>query len=78
MHASTSWIRVSCAQKKEWLRGGKNTVGEMSAPLSRSALCVGDPDAFASEMIKMINDKEFRYKTSLQVQPESCKQIVSV
>lgn len=31
----------------------------MSAPLSRSALCVGDPDAFASEMIKMINDKEF-------------------
>lgn len=27
---------------------------------SRSALCIGDPDAFASEMIKMINDKEFR------------------
>ena len=27
----------------------------------RSAVCFGDPDAFASEMIKMINDKEYRY-----------------
>ncbi|XP_064385896.1 BTB/POZ domain-containing protein 19-like [Halichondria panicea] len=25
----------------------------------RAALCIGDPDAFASEMIKLINDKEF-------------------
>ena len=32
----------------------------VSAQPSRSALCIGDPDAFASEMIKMINDKEFR------------------
>lgn len=31
---------------------------------SRSAVCVGDPDAFASEMIRMINDKEFRYTTT--------------
>ena len=27
----------------------------------RAALCIGDPDAFASEMIKLINDKEFRF-----------------
>ena len=27
---------------------------------ARSAVCCGDPDLFASEMIKMINDKEFR------------------
>ena len=33
---------------------------------ARSALCIGDPDAFATEMIKMINDKEFRYNTSLR------------
>ena len=34
----------------------------MSSPLqaARNVLCLGDPDAFASEMIKMINDKEFR------------------
>ena len=34
----------------------------MAAPsqLARSALCIGDPDAFQSEMIKMINDREFR------------------
>lgn len=27
--------------------------------LGRSAVCFGDPDAFASEMIKMINEKEY-------------------
>ena len=27
----------------------------------RSALCTGDTDAFATEMIKLINDSEFRY-----------------
>lgn len=34
----------------------------MAAPSqqARSALCIGDPDAFQSEMIKMINDREFR------------------
>lgn len=34
----------------------------MSSPsqAARNVLCLGDPDAFASEMIKMINDKEFR------------------
>ena len=26
----------------------------------RSAVCFSDPDAFASEMIKLINDKEYR------------------
>jgi hypothetical protein len=26
---------------------------------AKSAVCFGDPDAFASEMIKMINEKEF-------------------
>ena len=26
----------------------------------RSAVCFGDPDAFASEMIQMINQKEYR------------------
>lgn len=33
----------------------------MSSPsqAARNVLCLGDPDAFASEMIKMINDKEF-------------------
>lgn len=35
----------------------------MSSPsqAARNVLCLGDPDAFASEMIKMINDKEFRW-----------------
>lgn len=27
----------------------------------RSAVCFGDPDAFASEMIQMINQKEYRF-----------------
>lgn len=27
----------------------------------RSAVCFGDPDAFAAEMIKLINEKEHRY-----------------
>lgn len=29
--------------------------------VGRSAVCFSDPDAFASEMIKMINDKDYRY-----------------
>lgn len=29
--------------------------------VTRAALCIGDPDAFASEMIKLINDKKYRY-----------------
>lgn len=36
----------------------------MSAPVAApvpSAVCPGDPETFASEMIKMINDKEFRF-----------------
>ena len=41
----------------------------VSAQLSRSALCIGDPDAFASEMIKMINDKEFRLQESGAIPP---------
>jgi hypothetical protein len=28
--------------------------------MSQARLCIGDPDAYASEMIKLINDKEFR------------------
>lgn len=28
-------------------------------PVTRAALCIGDPDTFASEMIKMINDKDY-------------------
>ena len=31
-----------------------------ASPTSHAAVCPGDPDAFASEMIKLINDKEFR------------------
>ncbi len=33
----------------------------LTQPATRAALCIGDPDAFASEMIKLINDKEFRF-----------------
>ena len=44
---------------------------EMAVPAqpSRSALCIGDPDAFASEMIKMINDKEFRLQERIAIPP---------
>ena len=36
----------------------------MAAPVAtpaRSAVCFGDPDTFSAEMIKMINDKDFRF-----------------
>lgn len=37
--------------------------------LGRSAICFSDPDVFASEMIKMINEKDFRYSTNIAVFP---------
>ena len=52
----------------------------MAAPglPARSAVCIGDPDAFASEMIKMINDKEFRsakVNTSRTLGSASCVEL---
>ena len=31
--------------------------------MARSAVCIGDPELFASEMIKTINAKEYRLAT---------------
>ncbi len=33
-----------------------------NSSMVRNDFCVGDPDAFAGEMIKLINDQQYRYK----------------
>lgn len=40
--------------------------------MARSAVCVGDAELFASEMIKMINAKEYR----LAITNTSCRFLV--
>ena len=63
---------ISSAAPEEGVAGPSGTrdhcqwknIAEMAAPVTNpalSAVCIGEADAFASEMIKMINDKEFRF-----------------
>lgn len=48
--------------------GSAGRASDMSTPVAApvpSAVCPGDPETFASEMIKLINDKEFRFAKRL-------------
>ena len=51
---------ISKTQKSQEEDNKMASFAQQGKPATRAALCIGDPDAFASEMIKMINDKEYR------------------
>ena len=60
------WRDLLSLKKKAVPLGWRVAVSRMTAPVSsaasRAAVCPGDPDTFALEMIKLINDKEFRWR----------------
>ena len=60
-NAGWGWDRWRVELRIQPFEGAGSAMDVSSSFNARSALCVGDPDAFATEMIKMINDREFRY-----------------
>ena len=66
-HGNTVTNRITqgspLGERAEFKEGGadeRESDDRVINTMAKSRLCIGDPDAYASEMIKLINDKEFR------------------